>query len=41
MALDLANAFDLGEVPEVAADPQLQAQCLAAFGAALRPGATA
>ena len=41
MALDLAAAFDLSEVPEVGADPQLQSQCLAAFGAALRPGATA
>ena len=40
-ALDLAAAFDLSEVPEVGADPQLQSQCLTAFGAALRPGATA
>jgi MSHA biogenesis protein MshI len=40
-ALDLGAAFDLAGVPDVAADPQLQSQCLAAFGAALRPGATA
>jgi len=40
-ALDLAAAFDLSEVPEVGADPQLQSQCLAAFGAALRPRAAA
>ena len=41
MALDLGAAFDLSDVPEVQADPQLQSQCLAAFGAALRPEATA
>lgn len=41
VALDLAAAFDLSDVPEVGADPHLQSQCLAAFGAALRPAATA
>jgi MSHA biogenesis protein MshI len=41
MALDLGAAFDLTDVPDIAADPQLQSQCLAAFGAALRPGAVA
>jgi MSHA biogenesis protein MshI len=38
LPLDLSAAFDLSQVPEVAADPQLQSQCLVAFGAALRPG---
>ena len=41
VALDLGAAFDLADVPEVGADPQLQSQCLVAFGAALRPGAAA